>query len=93
MEIKMLDYNKLAKVDNLKLDNGKMKVGEEEEDPWELIVPEMDYDDEKNSNQIADLSYKAVKLHQYRNHPRDRHKKDKFNWWRSDISFLPFWIG
>jgi hypothetical protein len=59
----MLDYDKLAKIDNLKLADGTAKVGEEVQDPWELIVPEMDFEDEKNNNEVADLSYKAVKVH------------------------------
>lgn len=60
MEIKMLDYNKLAQIDNYQLASGTMAVGEEVEDPWELVVPEMDYEDEKHNNEVQDLSYKAV---------------------------------
>jgi len=58
----MPDYDKLAEFD-IGLGAGSMRVGDEQEDPWALVVPEEDLEDEKKNNQIGDLSYKEVKFH------------------------------
>jgi hypothetical protein len=85
----MLDYDKIAQVDKMQLASGTLNVGDEEEDPWELVVPETDFEDEKNNNEVPPLSYRAVKRHQFKVHVRDRQRKVKFNWWRADLKFLP----
>ena len=70
-----------------------MNLGDEIEDPmlfWELIDP--DQEDQKqytDDNYISWLSWKRVKMHQYRTHPRNRAKGKVYNCCSADISFLP----
>jgi len=85
-----VDYDKLAEVYIDGHTGGKGKAIEVE-DPdkfWELIDPDFEAD-AFDDNYIGHLSYKKVKTHQYRYHPRDRINKTEIDWWKADISFLP----
>lgn len=85
-----VDYDKLAEIEQQEV---KTFVGPEVEDPdkfWELIDP--DEEDEKqyiDDNYITHLSYKRVKRHQYRTHPRNRMTKKAYGCCEADISYIP----
>jgi hypothetical protein len=80
----------MAQIDNL-VYTGQANLKGEEIDPNALLEPhEQDLDPDNDMNQAGGiLSYKKVKHYQYLMHPRDRKTKTKFNWWHSDIKFLP----
>lgn len=85
-----VDYDKLAEIEEQEV---KTFIGPEVDDPdkfWELIDP--DEDDEKqyiDDNYITHLSYKKVKMHQYRTHPRNRSTGKIYPCCEADISFIP----
>ena len=59
---------------------------------WQIIDPEVERD-EIDENYIAHLSYRKVKKHQYKYHPRNRETKEVYDWKAADISFIPLWMG
>ena len=81
----MIDYDKLANVDDLA--SGYINVNAELEDPNLIREPE-EWEVMEDPNVVHNLSYRKVKEYQYKRHPRDRIKKDKFHWWRVDLSRL-----
>ena len=81
----MLDYDKLANVDDLA--SGYMTLAQEAEDPNKIIEPE-EWEVSEDPNVVHALSYRKVKEYQYVRHPRDRIKKDMFDWRRVDIGRL-----
>jgi len=63
--------------------------GAADDDPNAIIEPLPDWHVE-DMNLVGELSYKQVKRHQYKYHPRDRQRKRKFPFCSVDIKYLPF---
>lgn len=71
------------------IDGGMGGDGADDADPNAIIEPLPDWHVE-DMNLVGELSYRQVKRHQYKYHPRDRQRKRKFPFCRVDIKYLPF---
>ena len=91
----MLDYDKMAMASmdnvNLAVYSGQANINlGDGGDPNALLEPhEQDIYPEGETNNTGQLSYKKVKIHQYKYHPRDRKNKIKFPWFSTDLSYIP----
>jgi hypothetical protein len=55
---------------------------------WELIVPDEELE-MRDPNFVGPLSRNKVKRHQFYMHVKDRVNRRDFDWWQSDVSFIP----
>ena len=78
--VDLMDYDKLAHFDQL-VYAGKANIHGEEIDPNALLEPHEQDIDPEGDTCAGILSYKKVKMYQYKMHPRDRRIKQKFPWW------------
>lgn len=75
--------------------NAGMLHDAEIDDPdkfWELVVPDEEQE-ARDLNYVGPLSYRKVKRHQFVTHPRDRVKRKPFEWWGSDLSYIPLYLS
>ena len=75
--------------------NGGQLQGLEVDDPdkfWELVVPDEEQE-ARDLNYVGPLSYRKVKRHQFVNHPRDRVKRKEFEFWNSEMSYIPLYLS
>lgn len=84
-----VDYNKMVEIDEQQI---KIVIRPEEDDPdkfWELIDPEdEDMKQYIDDNYVTYLSWRKVKQHQQRMHPRKKNGA-MYGCCEADISFLP----
>jgi hypothetical protein len=75
--------------------NAGQLQGLEIDDPdkfWELVVPDEEQE-ARDLNYVGPLSYRKVKRHQFVSHPRDRVKRKEFEFWNSEMSYIPLYLS